>query len=137
MDSWAQKRARAHSNNVQGLIHLCYPLAALEPLLPQLSPDFKQRSKRSQPDRPAGLNRTLDNVKVPVKVQVAQGALPLRELADLRTGDIVQLDTSKDDPAIVFLGNQPKFLGRPGLDGKRRAVLIQHVISEVDEESYR
>ena len=126
----------AHSNNVQGLIHLCYPLAALEPILPQLFPDFKQRGKGSQPDRPTELNRSLHHVKVPVKVQVAEGVLPLRELADLRTGDIVQLDTSKDDPAIVFLGNQPKFIGRPGLDGKRRAVLIQRVIGSTDEESY-
>jgi flagellar motor switch protein FliM len=62
--------------------------------------------------------------------------LPLRELADLRQGDVVQLDTGKDDPAIVFLGNQPKFLGRPGLDGKRRAVMIQRAIGADEEETY-
>ena len=125
----------AHSNSVQGLIHLCYPLAAIEPLLPQLSPEFKQRARR-QPDRPQEPDRSLNNVKVPVKVQIAQGSLPLRELADLRQGDVVQLDTGKDDPAIVFLGNQPKFLGRPGLDGKRRAVMIQRAIGADEEETY-
>ena len=74
---------------------------------------------------------------MPVKVQVAEGSLPLRELADLRKGDIVKLDTNKNDPAIVFLGNQPKFLGLPGLDGKRRAVKIQRVIDGSEEEFYR
>lgn len=127
----------AHSNNVQGLIHLCYPLAALEPLLPQLAPDYKQRGKRPAPNRPLGHNRSLDNVKVPVTVQVAEGSLPLREVAQLRKGDIVKLDTHKDDPAIVFLGNQPKFLGLPGLDGKRRAIKIQRILDSADEESYR
>ena len=125
----------AHSHNVQQLIHLCYPLAALDPLLPQLSPEFKQHS-RHQSDRPQFPTHSLDNVKVPVKVQIAQGSLPLRDLGDLRQGDVVQLDTGKDDPAIVFLGNQPKFLGRPGLDGKRRAVMIQRVIREDEEETY-
>ena len=54
----------------------------------------------------------------------------------MRQGDVVQLDTGKDDPAIVFLGNQPKFLGRPGLDGKRRAVMIQRAIGADEEETY-
>ncbi len=127
----------AHSNNVQGLIHLCYPLSVLEPLLPQLSPDYKQRSKQPSPNRTLAQNRTLDNVKVAVHVQVAEGSLPLRELADLRKGDIVKLDTNKDDPAIVFLGNHPKFLGLPGLDGKQRAVKIQRVIDGDEEELYQ
>ena len=127
----------AHSNNVQSLIHLCYPLTALQPLLPELSPDYKQRGQRPAPERSLSHNRTLDNVKVPVKVQVAEGSLPLRELADLRKGDIVKLDTNKNDPAIVFLANQPKFLGLPGLDGKRRAVKIQRVIDGSEEEFYR
>ena len=135
LDSALLLAFEAHSNNVQGLIHLCYPLATLDPLLHQLSPESKQRNRR-QPDRPQVPNRSLDNIKVPVKVQIAQGSLPLRELADLRRGDVVQLDTGKDDLAIVFLGNQPKFLGRPGLDGKRRAVMIQRAIGEDEEETY-
>ena len=126
-----------HSTKMQELVHLCYPLSALELLLPKLSPNFTQPNKPSSTDNNQLPIRSLDNVKVPVKVQVADGSLPLQELAELRIGEVIKLDTNKDDHAIVFLGNKPKFLGRHGLDGKRRSVLIQRAINQEEEELYQ
>ncbi len=80
--------------------------------------------------------RTLDKMKIPVVVQLAQGVLPLKDLAGLQKGDILKLDTTKEEPAVVFLGKQPKFLGKPGLDGERRAVKLQQVIDEDQEELF-
>jgi len=127
----------ANSNQTSGLIHLCYPLVTLEPLLPKLTPEYRQQGKRHPQDKPPVQSRALDKVKVPVTVQVANGTLPLKELATLQAGDVIKRDTTKEEPAVVFLGNQPKFLGKPGLDGKRRAVKLSSVIPEDDEELYR
>jgi flagellar motor switch protein FliM len=126
----------AHSSHVSGLVHLCYPLTTLNPLLPQLSPQHQRRTQPSSAPSPALRYRALGKVKVPVVVQVARGSLPLREVAGLKPGDVIVLDTAKDEPAVIFLGKQPKFLGRPGLDGRQRAIKITEFIPEDQEELY-
>jgi len=126
-----------HSNSASGLVHLCYPLTTLDPLLPLLAPQHQRRGRRPTAEDDPSRSRALDKMKVPVAVQLARGTLLLRELADLRKGDVIKLDTTKDQPAVVFLGNQPKFLGRPGLDGKKRAVKIIEPIDQAAEELFR
>ena len=125
----------ANAAHASGLIHLCYPLLTLDPLLPKLNPEFRQRGRQPQAAQPRS-SRALEKVKVPVVAQLARGSLPLREMAALQKGDVIKLDTAKDEPAVVFLGNQPKFLAKPGLDGKHRAVKIIETIDEDEEDSF-
>lgn len=127
----------ANSNHVSGLIHLCYPLTTLEPLLPKLTEQHHFKGRRPTPEDIQRRSRAFDKMKVPVVIQLAHGTLPLKELAGLQQGDVIKLDTTKDQPAVVFLGTQPKFLARPGLDGRKRAAKIIEAIGEEDEELYR
>ena len=76
-------------------------------------------------------------MKVPVAIRIAHGELPLQEVANLQSGDIIKLDTVRGEPAVVFIGNQPKFLGRPGLKGKKRAVEIIRELPQEEEDRYR
>jgi flagellar motor switch protein FliM len=48
----------------------------------------------------------------------------------------VKLDTEVKDPTVVFVGSKPKFLGRPGLMGRRKAVQILSKIPKEDENFY-
>jgi len=74
---------------------------------------------------------------IPVEVQVATGSLSLSDVAALKVGDVVKLDTPKDHPAVVFIGDRPKYLGRPGLRGRRRAIEILGEIGPEEEALYR
>jgi len=71
-------------------------------------------------------------MKIPVHLQVARGALSLNEVAELQEGDVVKLDTQKDEPAVLFVGGRAKYLARPGLQGRKRAAQI---IDEIDADS--
>ena len=62
---------------------------------------------------------------------IARGKSPLK------IGDVVKLDTEKGDPAVVFIGERPKYLARPGLQGNRRAVQIVEGIHGDDEDRFR
>lgn len=127
----------AHTASAGGLIHLCYPLMVLDPLLPKraAAPAGKRAGGAG---RPADLEaHALGKVKVPVVIQLARGGLPLGEVAALRPGDVVRLDTQKQEPAVVFIGGHPKFLGRPGLRQNKRAVQIMAHIAPEDEDLYR
>ena len=70
-------------------------------------------------------------------VELANGRISLQELSDLQEGDVVKLDTTKSQPAVVIVGERPKFLGRPGLNGKKRVVKITTFISAAEEEKYQ
>jgi len=127
----------AHSNHATGLVHLCYPLSTIEPFLPRITPGSQKQNKQIAPENTVANNRSLSKMQVSTIVQVAKGTLPLKEVAALKAGDVIKLDTHKSDPAVVFLGNQPKFLARPGLDGRRRAAQILAAIDASDEDLYR
>ena len=123
----------AHSNRVSGLIHLCYPLHVIEQLMPKFG-----STRSTQRAKPTAASRLplLEKIEIPAVIQLAHGSLPLKELAALKPGDVIRLDTAKDDPAVVFLDDRPKFLARPGLAGTKRAVQILQAIDVETEEEY-
>ena len=112
-----------------GLAHLCYPLSTLQPLLPQAA--ARPAAKPKPPRR-----RNLDQVQVPLTVQLASGSLSLKEVAELKPKDIIRLDTPRDADAVVLIGQKAKFLARPGLDGRRRAIRILAPIDAASEDQY-
>ena len=126
----------ANANRASGLVQLCYPLSVLEPLLPKRASHLPAKSKQT-PVQKARQTQALSKVKIPVVIQLAHGTLSLTEVAKLSQGDIVKLDTVKNEPAVVFIGDRPKFLGRPGLRHRQLAVQILKAIEPNEEELYR
>lgn len=126
-----------HSNYANGLIHLCYPLVTLDPIMAHLSRRSHPGPKEADRQQRVIDNRTLGKMSVSTVVQIARGSLPLAEVAQLKAGDVIKLDTKRTEPAVVFVGNQPKFFARAGLDGRRRAAQILSTISASEEELYR
>ena len=126
-----------HSNHANGLVHLCYPLATVDPLIAHLTGSTHPTPKESDSQARIIDNRALGTMSVSTVVQIARGSLPLSEVAQLTAGDVIKLDTKRTDPAVVFVGNQPKFFARAGLDGRRRAAQILSTISASEEELYR
>jgi flagellar motor switch protein FliM len=123
----------AHCNNVSSLVHLCYPIGTLDHLLPKLDP---QKKKGRAPANKTKTMASLQKTRVPVVVQIAHGNLPLGEVANLQKDDVIKLDTAKNEPAVIFIGGQPKFLGRPGLQRRKRAIEILSSIGEGEENLY-
>jgi flagellar motor switch protein FliM len=126
----------ANARSATGLVHLCYPLSCLDPLLPRLNPSAPDRTRRD-PIHVERQQRALSKMKIPVEVEVARGSLLLNDVAGLQVGDVVSLDTSTSDPAIIFVGDRPKYFGRVGLQGSKRAVKITERIAPDAEDSYR
>lgn len=127
----------ANSKYAGGLIHICYPLSTLDPLLQKLAPSAQQ-ARRAAPAREQDINsHALRNIRIPVHVQAARGSLSLDDVAGLKVGDVIKLDTRADEAAVVFVGDRPKYLGRIGLQGRNRAVEVTGRIFENDEDRYR
>ena len=52
-------------------------------------------------------------------------------------GDVLTMDTEIDEPAVLFVNNEPKFIGKPGRIGLKNAVQITEYIDSRVEELFK
>jgi flagellar motor switch protein FliM len=63
--------------------------------------------------------------------------LTVREVLALSVGDVIRLPNVRaTDPMVLKIGNQPKFLCKPGVVGKKLAVQIIKKLEEAEEEEF-
>ena len=76
-----------------------------------------------------GLEKTFVNVKA-----VIGGAnITVGDFLNLQTGDVVQLDKKVHEDITVIVGEQKKFLAKPGTKKKKIAIKITDYIQEGDD----
>ena len=123
-----------NSQHASGLVNLCYPYFTLEPVMNYLNVQtWASRVKGRRDTTRSERLLQLDRVFAPVKVVIGRALVSVGEVMNLQEGDILKLDTETKRDAVVFVGGRPKFLGRPGLSGKRRAILLTDPILKADE----
>jgi len=124
-----------NSTNASGLVSLCYPFFTLESILPRLSQQSYVRTNRMNVEELTRSNkRRLDKTKVELRAELARGMASFKQLQDLQVGDILTMDTEIKEPTVLYVHNQPKFIGRPGRVGRKNAVQITHGIDPENEE---
>ena len=114
--------------HASGLVNLCYPYFTLEPVIAYLNVQTcasrERRSRRTGDHEKKQLLRSLSQVKTNRRVELGRGEIPAASLEDLQVGDTIVLNSRSDDPAVLFVEDEPLFLVRPGLDeGKNRNVV--------------
>ncbi len=122
-----------HIGEVVGAMNVCMPLLLLNPILDQISQQTHFTRKLSP--RLAELTRTtigqtITRASLPIDALLGQAVLPLDEVARLQVGDIVQLNTSPDEPITVEVGGIGRFLAQPGRKGEQSAVQLTGVIRD-------
>lgn len=112
-------------DSASGFMNLCIPSEMLEAILPKLSARqwFSRRGSR-QEEIIQRLKSKLENIEVPIVVELGTAEITFEELLNLKVGDIIKLDKLVMDPLLVKVGDQPKYLGRPGRIGKNIGVKI-------------
>ena len=122
-----------HIGERAGSMNMCIPLMVLNPVLDQISQQahFTRRmSADVAVQMRAIITRTALKADVPVEAILGQTVLPLDEVAALRVGDIVQLDTAPDEPITVMVGGIPRFRAHPGRRGEQSAVQLSALIRD-------
>lgn len=121
-------------------LNLCLPYSVLEPLLPNLSNEYLLRAHaRPQSRDRERLQRLLGDTTVAVQAVLGTAQLEIRDLLELKVGDVLILDTGIHDEVFLYVGNRPKFRGRAGRVGGRLAVRLtgpaQESLAEPVEET--
>ena len=112
-----------------GMMNICYPVIALEPVLPKLaSRDLMLNETSTKKSRNTELHVLLGGAKVNLEVVLGNAELTLRDVLELMSGDIVRLSTPADDTVTLSVDGKDRFLGKIGLRRFRKSIQITEVI---------
>lgn len=113
------------SENVSGLINLCYPYITIEPIALRLGGQNLVSSTKEVPKEELLKNRKrIELFDTNIKAYLGSVNLTVGEMLELKVGDIVTLNTRVSEDIEVYVEDELKFYGRPGLFGKFKGVKI-------------
>lgn len=119
---------------VLGIINICIPFLVLEPIVDKLNVHFYYSSslKQRSPVATDAIRHGLRETIIPIKVLLGRTVITVKDLLELNVGDVVPLDRRIEDDMEVIIGQQTKYLARPGVHNNRMAVQIMKVVEEGD-----
>ena len=110
-------------------LRLGFPHYTLEPLVSRLTapPGAGGKAPALAAPRPQW-NHHLDDVKVPVTAEWLGLEITLRDIAQLKVGDVIQVPPQSVSQVQLHLAGQPKFVGRLGTRGNQWAIETTHAL---------
>ena len=110
-----------------GVMSFCFPYLLLEPVSPRLSAQqwIASKSARSDEGIADRLKGNLDKVNLKCSVNMGNTTLKVKDVIELKAGDIIRMDGRIEDGVEIMVENLPKFLANPGKAGKKYAVQVQ------------
>ncbi|MDR2633472.1 MAG: flagellar motor switch protein FliM [Treponema sp.] len=124
---------------VEGMMNFCIPYLTIEPIIGKLSAQFWYSSVRrgTTTENLNILKEKLASVDVNVVAEIGTIQIAVRDVLDLRAGDVICLyNTKVGDPYSLNIGNKKKFLCRPGVIGKKMAVQVIKKVAEIKQEDF-
>ncbi|MFC7392558.1 flagellar motor switch protein FliM [Scopulibacillus cellulosilyticus] len=118
-----------------GMINICLPHVALEPILQNLSMHYWMDEKKVEhsPEDHRALAYSIKGSSLKVVAELGNSSMTVEEFLDLEIGDVIVLNQKITDPLIVKAGGYPKFYAQPGKQGSRLAVQILDAMMEGDD----
>jgi flagellar motor switch protein FliM len=120
-----------NAGGATGSISLCLPYLMLEPIVDRLSAKnyFSGVAERT-PEARESVERELENVQVPISVELGSARLQVEDLIALAPGDVIPLSTTPGEDVRVRVGKREAFRAQPGTRGRRSAVQITERVED-------
>ena len=121
--------------NSSGMINICYPVIYVEPILSRLANrDILLGETSAKRSRSNELKTLIGRAEVLYEAILGKSIVSVNEFLNLKEGDILRLDRSANDKAIVTIDKKEVFLAEVGLHRFRKSIRIEELIrSDKDE----
>ncbi|MDM8533113.1 flagellar motor switch protein FliM [Clostridiaceae bacterium HSG29] len=122
-------------NNSEGMMNICLPHKVIEPILPNLSSKmwFSDISKKPITEEQKGLViKQLAKTNLAVKAVIGGTNISVKELLNVRRGDVLVLDRKADQEIDIYVDDELKFKGIPGKNKNKVAVKIKGIYQKGD-----
>ena len=112
--------------NFSGMLNFCIPFVSLDPILGHLSAHRWRAYSRgkAQEEILPGIEETIRATYLELTACLAETTIALKDLLELRAGDLIQTGQSTAESAVVSVRGRPKFLAKPGQFRHKKAALI-------------
>jgi len=117
-----------------GLLSICIPHTAIEPVAQQLNTRMwfssGSRDDGRAEERLAALTAKLMQTPIPLTAYFDQTPATVSDIVNLQIGDVIKLDHGIDQPLTIKVHHIPKFHATIGTLGHRYAMQIVEIIKE-------
>jgi flagellar motor switch protein FliM len=118
--------------SVSGMMNFCLPAHLLEPLRHQF--EVEKSSYVMDTDKTEEMERRIMNVVLSTETKMeaflGKVKVSMRDILQLKEGDIIPLDVKVDDPVSIKVGSRDKFKGLYGMLEGKKAVRVESVKSK-------
>ncbi|QIB26185.1 flagellar motor switch protein FliM [Caloranaerobacter azorensis] len=123
----------------EGMANICIPHLTIEPILNKLSTKlwYSTNSKDIDSTEIDVVKKRIRKVKVPLIAEIGSTLITVKDLLDLRVGDVIKLNRTTDSELEIKVGSKTKFYGVPGIKNNKIAVKITRVKKDgedIDDE---
>ena len=126
-----------HMGEETGLMSICFPHTAIEPVAQQLNTRMwfssGTRDDGRGAERVAMLSEKLIHTPIPVIALFDQTPATVSDIVNLHVGDVIKLDHGVDDPLTIKVHHIPKFHASIGTMGSKYALQIVDIIKEENQ----
>jgi flagellar motor switch protein FliM len=121
-------------SNRAGTMNLCIPYNVIEPVMEDLSTQnwFAVGNDEASVATRERIGGSLNRASVEVSGVLAETSITIRDLAQLSSGDLILTEKSANDPVVLCVEGQKKFVGRLGKCRRFKAVRILRPIEPSD-----
>ena len=97
---------RIGEGDAEGMINICYPYLTIASILDRLSTLYWFSGIKNKPERlpETTLKEALDQVSIPIAVELGRTKLPLKEIMAIGEGTIIELDRLAGEALDIYAG---------------------------------
>lgn len=111
-------------------IQLAVPYYLIEPLVKQIQANSSKYTRQQSLERSVQWQDSYSSIKMPVYAEWASFDMTVRDLVNLRAGDVVELPSTVLTNTNIRVVNSIKFKGEVGLEGESVAVKITERVKQ-------
>jgi flagellar motor switch protein FliM len=124
---------KAEIDDMKNFINICIPDLVIDPIVPKLSTKLwfsKDDSKNYEEQDVTNIKNKIMETEVPIRTVLGKTTVPFDDIANIQVGDIISLDKNLNDKMEVYVGNDIKYLGNPGVKNKKYSIKITDVLGK-------
>ncbi len=106
----------------------CTPYSVIEPIRQKLCTGMQNSQLEIDTHSRKKMEWNIRKTETNLSVQLAKGKITPRAIMDLQVGDIIPLETSPSDEAVIFIEGKPKYRGYVGTYKGSKAVRVSGAI---------
>jgi flagellar motor switch protein FliM len=111
---------------------LCTPYSTIEPIRQKLTTGFQSTRLEIDTNVIRRMEVNIKKTEVEMSVELARGTIQARNVAELKAGDIIPLETNPTEEAIIMIQGVPKYRGFVGTYRGSRAIRVNGAVKAED-----